>query len=71
MWVLFQLPDAGEDMRVKGFGVGGTFFRKVIGFARQVGQRARQLLNLDTSLWLVRDLCQTQTLRHRLPSGLA
>ncbi len=62
MWVFFQLPGAGEDMREKGFGVGGTFFRNVIGFDRQVGQRSRQPLNLHTSLWLLRDLCQTQTL---------
>ena len=51
MQMFFQLLNTGENMRKKGFGVGGIFFRNVIGFVRQIGQRSRQPLNLHTSLW--------------------
>ena len=70
MRMLLQLFNTSEYMHEKGFGVGGTFFRNVIGFVCQVGQRSSQPLNLHTSLWLLRDLCQMQTLQNRLPSAL-
>lgn len=70
MQMFFQLLNTGENMRKKGFGVGGIFFRNVIGFVRQIRQRSRQPLNLHTSLWLLRDLCLMQTLQNRLPSAL-
>ena len=66
MWAFFQLLHASEDMREEGFGTGGTFFRNVIGFVRQIGQRFCQPLNLHTSLWLWRDLYPMQIPRHQL-----
>ena len=68
--MFLQLLNTGEYMHEKSFGAGRTFFRNVFGFVRQVGQRSRQLLNLHTSLWLLRDLCPMQTPQHRLPSAL-
>lgn len=63
--MFFQLLNTGENMRKKGFDVGGTFFRNVISFVRRVGQRSRQPLNLHTSLWLLLDLCPMQISQHQ------